>query len=452
MRKCLSLLLTLSMLMACIPGYAGETEFDVQAFVTRLMDGSDLTEDYARFTPQMRAAVSFDNLNSLWAQMLAIGGAFVQFAGETVSSVGDDGYTTLTQSIEMQNLSLRCTVVLDTDGRIAGLGFAPVAKTTPEASQTTHGHEEEVKIGEEPWVLPGTLTLPEGVNAPVPAVVLVHGSGPNDRDESVGAVKPFRDLADSLAQRGIAVLRYDKRTYVYGPEIAASEEIMNTFTAEEETIQDALAAGRLLAQDGRIDSQRIYIVGHSLGAMLAPRIVSESDGLFAGMALLCGANASLLDIMIRQNEDAIAALPEEQRATYEAMLEEVRQIAADLPKMTAEEAQSISILGQPGYYFWEMAQHPTAAELIQSLALPTLLINGERDFQVTPQEGRETWGKTLNLDADYIDYLWADVNHMMMKPDVEPSIAGTTAEYAVACTLDEDVADAIAAFILKMEE
>lgn len=301
-------------------------------------------------------------------------------------------------------------------------------------------------------MLPGTLTLPEGVDAPVPAVVLVHGSGPNDRDETVGVVKPFRDLADSLSQRGIAVLRYDKRTYVYGAEIAASSDMMNTFTVEEETIQDALAAGRLLAQDERIDSQRIYIAGHSLGAILAPRIVSESDGLFAGMALLCGTNASLLDIMIRQNEDAVAALPEEQRSPYEAMLEEVRQAAAALPGMTAEEAQSVSILGQPGYYFWEMAQHPTPTELIQSLALPTLLINGERDFQVTPQEGRETWEKSLNLDADYIDYLWADVNHLMMKPDVEPSIAGTTAEYAVACTLDDDVADTIAAFILKMEE
>lgn len=452
MRKCLSLLLALSMLLVCVPGYAEETEFDVQAFVTRLMDGSDLTEDYARFTPEMRAAVSFENLNGLWAQMLAIGGEFVQFDGETVANVGDDGYTTLTQSIEMQNLSLKCTVVLDAEGSIAGLGFAPVARTAPETSQTTHGHEEEVQIGKEPWVLSGTLTLPESIDAPVPAVVLVHGSGPNDRDETVGAVKPFRDLADSLAQRGIAVLRYDKRTYVYGAEIAASEDMLNTFTAEEETIQDALAAGRLLAQDERIDSKRIYIAGHSLGAILAPRIVSESDGMFAGMALMCGTNASLLEIMIRQNEDAVAVLPEDQRAPYEAMLAEVRQTAAALPGMTAEEAQSVSILGQPGYYFWEMAQQPTAAELIQSLAVPTLLINGERDFQVTPQEGRETWEKALNLDADYIDYLWADVNHMMMKPDVEPSIAGTTAEYAVECTLDEDVADTIAAFILKMEE
>lgn len=117
------------------------------------------------------------------------------------------------------------------------------------------------------------------------------------------------------------MVRYDKRTYVYGEEIASSASY-SSFTVEEETIQDAIAAGKLLAGDPRIDPDRIYLLGHSLGAMLGPRIVQESGELFAGMILACGSNDSLMDIMIRQNQDVIDALADEEtREAAQAQLD-----------------------------------------------------------------------------------------------------------------------------------
>jgi hypothetical protein len=86
------------------------------------------------------------------------------------------------------------------------------------------------------------------------------------------------------------------------------------------------------------------------------------------------------------------------------------------------------------------------------LALPTLLINGARDFQVTQAEGRETWEAALDMNAPWLQTLWADVNHLLMKPDADAAIAGTTGEYQLACVIDKDVADTIAAFILKTED
>lgn len=445
MRRVFCVLLTIILLMASISVQAEATGFDVSAFLTRLMAGDDMADIYAQMTPEMQSALSAQDLAGIWAQLAAVGGAFEGFACEPAVTQNGE-YTVLVQQMNMQNIGLQCTVSLDGQGRIAGLSFTPCAKVTVVQTPASD-REEDVWVGQEPWRLPGTLTMPEASAEPVPAVVLVHGSGPSDRDESVGATKLFRDLASYLSQKGIAVLRYDKRTYAYGKEIAASADYVR-LTAEEETIQDAIAAGRLLAADERIDPQRIYVVGHSLGAMLSPRIVSESDGLFAGMALLCGTNATLLDIMIRQNEDAIAALPEEQRAAYDAMLDEARQQADALTGLTAEEAVAMTILGQPGYYFWEMAQAPTAAELIQQLALPTLIINGERDFQVNTHEGRDGWAQALDLEAPYMTCLWADVNHVLMRPQVDESAAGTVAEYYVECTLDEDVAQVISTFIL----
>ncbi len=446
MRRLLCVLLASILLLTGISVQAETSGFDISVFLSRLMEGGDLSDIHAQMTPEMQAALSVEDLAGLWAQLTAVGGAFEGLAGETAVTQNGE-YTVLTQQMNMQSMGLQCNVSLDGQGRIAGLSFTPSVKSGASETMAPAGLEEDVWVGEEPWKLPGTLTVPEAASAPVPAVVLVHGSGPSDRDETIGGTKLFRDLAAYLAQQGVAVLRYDKRTYVYGKEIAASEDYAK-LTAEEETIQDAIAAGRLLAADARIDPQRIYVIGHSLGAMLAPRIISESDGVFAGMVLLCGSNASLLDIMIRQNEDAIANLPEEQRSAYEAMLDEARQQAAALPGMTVEEAVNMTILGQPGYYFWDMVQAPTAAELIQQLALPTLIINGERDFQVNVREGREGWTSALDLAAPHITCLWADVNHLLMQPQVDESVAGTIAEYYTECTLDDDVAETIAAFIL----
>ncbi len=158
--------------------------------------------------------------------------------------------------------------------------------------------EEDVTLGDP--ALPGALTLPEGALCPLPAAVLLHGSGPNDRDEAIGQTKMFRDLAEMLAGQGVAVLRYDKRTLVYGS--AYTREDLKTFTVDEESIRDAVAAAALLRADPRMDPDRIYLVGHSMGAMIAPRIAQENPGLFAGIVLLSGTPRTLGDIVLSQNQ------------------------------------------------------------------------------------------------------------------------------------------------------
>ena len=120
--------------------------------------------------------------------------------------------------------------------------------------------EKEVEIGKEPWRLPGTLSLPKGPG-PFAAVILVHGSGPNDRDENLGPNNPFRDIAWGLASNGIAVLRYEKRTKQYAAEIAA---IQKDFTVQEETVEDVQSAIAFMRNVPKVDKQRIFVLGHSL--------------------------------------------------------------------------------------------------------------------------------------------------------------------------------------------
>src|SRR5579875_3559777 len=114
--------------------------------------------------------------------------------------------------------------------------------------------EEKVVIGAETnHTLNGMLSIPVEANGLFPAVVLVHGSGPSDMDEKVGNNYPFRDLAEGLSEKGIAVLRYDKRTFVYGKQMKNDIGI----SVKEETIEDAILAAEFLRNDSRIDPNAV---------------------------------------------------------------------------------------------------------------------------------------------------------------------------------------------------
>src|SRR5205814_1805761 len=140
--------------------------------------------------------------------------------------------------------------------------------------------------------LPGTLLLPKG-KGPFPVVVLVHGSGPSDRDETVGGTRVFRDFADGLADRGIASLRYEKRTKQHPTEFA------RTYTIDDETTDDAVAAVAFVRMQPGIDPKRVFLAGHSQGGMMAPRIAQRSPGL-AGIALLAAPARQLQYLVLDQ--------------------------------------------------------------------------------------------------------------------------------------------------------
>ena len=160
---------------------------------------------------------------------------------------------------------------------------------------------ENIVVGEgTKYPLKGILTLPEDRQTQVPAVVFVHGSGSSNMDEKVGKLTPFKDLAEGLAQLGIASVRYDKRSFAHPFKILREKII----TVKEETIEDAIRATELLKRDSRIDKDNIFIAGHSMGGMLAPRIDAEG-GNYKGLILMAGSPRRLEEIMLDQNEAVI---------------------------------------------------------------------------------------------------------------------------------------------------
>jgi uncharacterized protein len=329
-------------------------------------------------------------------------------------------------------------VTVDVDGRVAGFhlgqpgpapspGASPGASASPSAPPPAYVDpgaftETEVTVGAAPWELPGTLSMPVG-EGPFPAVVLLAGSGPNDRDGTIGPNAPLRDLAWGLASNGIAVLRYDKRTKVHGAAMAsAAAEV----TVREEVIDDALAAvDRLRATPG-VDPGRVTVVGHSLGAYLAPRIAAEAGSKVAGIALLAANSSPLSRVILAQLEylaSAEGGADPQAAAHLPAIREQVdRAESADLsPTTPASELP----LGVPAAYWLDLRAHDPVA-IARGLAVPMLLVQGGRDYQVPPSE-LAGWRSALAGRSGVTYREHAALNHLLIAGD-GPS---RPAEYAV---------------------
>ena len=187
----------------------------------------------------------------------------------------------------------------------------------------------------------------------VPAVLLVQGSGPTDMDETVGNNKPFLDISQALAEKGIAVLRYDKRTKVYGKKML--KEGAGNITVEDEVIEDAILAANILKNDERIDAKKVYLLGHSLGGMLAPRIDSQG-GDFAGIIICAGSLRTLSDILISQNEDILGQLGNMLKKIAAKQITKLKNKFDAITAMSEEEAKKTRVVGKTyAWYFKEMA-------------------------------------------------------------------------------------------------
>lgn len=400
-------------------------------------------EDFAGaveyFDSAMKAALPANKLQEAWQSLVARIGPFQRQLGSRAEKLGQ--YDIAFVTCEFDRGAMDVKLVFNSNQQITGLFFVPNEEATykpPAYAQLDTFLELAVQVGSGVASLPGTLTLPAG-NGPFPAVVLVHGSGPNDRDETLGPNKPFRDLAWGLASRGIAVLRYDKRTKVH------PEEFALPFTVKEEVTDDAIAAVSLLRQTAKIDTRKIYVLGHSLGGMLVPRIGSL-DPKIAGAIVMAGLSRPFEEIFIPQVR-YIASLDGAIDAEEEAQIEAIAQQVARIKDPDLQSAPDTEILlGAPPSYWLDLrGYHPPA--IAQKLSQPMLILQGERDYQVT-LEDFQGWQKALSERADVTFKTYSDLNHLF--------IAGkgksTPDEYQIAGNVAESVVNDIADWIKNREE
>ena len=293
------------------------------------------------------------------------------------------------------------------------------------------------------YPLHGLLTLPDDTTKPVPAVVFVHGSGASNRDEKVGKLTPFKDLAEGLAAHGIASVRYDKRSFAYGRKMLKEKNI----TVKEETIEDAVRATQLLRKDGRIDRNRIFIVGHSMGAMLAPRIDAQG-GNYCGLILMAGSPYKLEDIILRQNQQAMGGLNKLLQWIATFQVKKLKKTFAGLYDLTDEEAKKRKFAGGTTlYYFKEMGEHP-APGFLKLSRKPLLILQGEKDFQASAAVDFTGYQTLLEGHDNATFKLYPGLNHAFV-PALSDDINKARKEYAEERHIGDEVIGDIARWILE---
>jgi dienelactone hydrolase len=409
---------------------------DARALVEELMSGR--TERLLqRFDEKMTAALPDAKLRQTVASVVQQAGAFKGVASVRTEARG--AATVATAICDFANARLDVVLAFDERGRIVGLNIRPTATPAAEYQPPSYAKpgsftETEVTLDAGGWPLPGTLTMPGGAG-PFPAVVLVHGSGPHDRDSSFGPNRPFRDLALGRASNGLAVLRYDKRTFVHRARAIAQP----SFTVKEEAIDDALAAVALLRSRPEIRRDRVFVVGHSLGGTLLPRIGAR-DALLGGLIAMAGAVQSLEDAILRQSrylaelDGTVSDAERAQLAATEALVARARSIQPGDPPLTELGNVSAS-------YLIDLRSHNPPAEA-RALKLPMLILQGERDYQVTLDD-LQAWKDGLAGRTDVTFKSYPTLNHLFMAG----TGPGNPAEYLRASHVDAAVVEDIRAWI-----
>ncbi len=298
------------------------------------------------------------------------------------------------------------------------------------------------------YPLKGILTLPDNLSAPVPAVVLVHGSGSSNMDEKVGKLTPFKDIAEGLANHGVATIRYDKRSFAHGLKMVMDKSL--TITVKEETVDDAILATQLLKADSRIDSSKVFIIGHSMGGMLAPRIDAEG-GDYRGLIIMAGTPRRLEDAMKEQLGETLGQMNPIMRKLAGGSVNKMLKKFDGMYDLSDEEAKKIKIgNGATAYYFKDMGQ-PTVAEYLDKIHKPVLIMQGDKDFQVKADVDFVMYKEILKGREDVTFKLYENLNHAFVN-SVYGTISKAKQEYNVEQHIGENVIADIAGWIKTVTE
>lgn len=402
-----------------------------------LLLGEKFPELSAMFSKTMKESLPEDALrNQVGGEVRRLGKAGE--IGEPV--LGRDGASRFVSfPVKFANSTVNVQFTINEAGEVAGVFFRPPAAPLPVVWKRAayvkpeSFSERGVIVGSDQWKLPGVLTLPNG-KGPFTTVVLVHGAGPNDRDESVFSNKMFRDIAEGLASRGIAVLRYDKRTNVFGYEMAGKPITLN-----EETIEDAVRAVALARAQKEINPRRVFVLGHSLGGYVAPRIAAR-DGKLAGLILMDGNARPIEDLVLEQNE-YVAGLSGGPNPAQQRQLDELRAEVAKVKKLDAKGQNPEMVMKMPSGYFVDLIGYDAPAAAAK-LAIPMLIVQGERDFQVTMKDFA-LWKAGLAGKKNATLKSYPKLNGLMISGDGK----GSPGDYRLPGNVDAEVINDVVSWI-----
>jgi dienelactone hydrolase len=387
----------------------------VMQFANQLSQGQ-FNQAVRYFDSTMTAALPAAKLAQVWQALSLSNGKFQAFGAARSENLG--AYKVYFVPSKFAKTTLDLKVVLNNQNMIAGFFIVPHTEGYKPPAYAPAGAftNRPTKVVSGQFSLDALWTVPKGQGA-FPCVILVHGSGPLDKDESIGPNKPFKDLAEGLAARGIAVLRYEKRTKQYGKQM----DVKNV-TVQEETVEDAVAAVNLARTAEFVEPSSIFVLGHSLGGTLVPRIAKQAEGL-RGCIVMAGAARPLEDLLFEQTDYLSRVEPStEAQKLVGDLKEKVRLVKSDA--LTLDTPAEQLPMGVPAKYWLDLKGYDPVAQA-KEVTVPLLVLQGGRDYQVTASGDFRRWQEGLQDTSRYTLKFYPKLSHLF----TEGEGMATPAEY-----------------------
>lgn len=433
----LLLLLCFTSISAQLPGEAAERSKQLLQWLQE----AKWTAASGLLSPELQQKVDSAQLEVIW-QGLQLAQGELQKVGELVYRERNQQQFYYRQ-LDFIKSSVRLELQFNASWEITALRLQPLSDEQlylpPPYDHPKKYQEFSMRVKHDSIVLPAILTLPEGCKA-CPVVVLLHDIGPQDKDHSIGPTKMFRDLAVGLAAAGIASLRYDKRTFRYGPELMADLRVLNI---ENEVMEDALAALQLLRTVSEIDTQRIHLLGLGFGGMLAGTIASRSPLSIRSIVAVGSSPRPLPDQLLDQYIQLLSSelsYPNMQLAVQQ--LERQTQLAKSMKLGSDISADSLP-LQLPAPYWQHLQKFDAVAGYWQTNAA-LWFVRGGDDYQSQAIDLQQWEMRLLGRDKATFSTL-TQLNHLLMPSLLVP----LTNTYQKQNNVNEEAMVSISRWLLK---
>ncbi|HET8844084.1 MAG TPA: alpha/beta fold hydrolase [Ktedonobacteraceae bacterium] len=382
------------------------------------------------FAPPLRAVVSAETVRGAWEVEVGKRGPVAKIEEAKIEQA-KDGLIRVSVPVTCERGGFTVIMSVDGKGQLHGLRLAVSAEATiwtpPSYANPKKFDEQNVMVGSGSLAVPGRLSLPRG-QGPWPGVVLLSGLGPFDRDETSGLNKPLKDLAWGLASRGVAVLRFDQVTYTHSQQVADTRD----FTMTDEYVPPAVAAVHILQQQPTVDPARIFILGHSMGGKVAPRVAAAEPSI-AGLVIMAGDTQPMQQSAIRVVRYLAQLYPGPASDTTVEMM--TRQAAlVESPDLSPSTPARELPFGLSGSYWLDLRSYDPVSTAV-AINKPMLILQGGRDYQVTLEDDLPGWKAGLGHRSDVTIRVYAADNHLFFSGTGR----STPAEYEPAQHIDPAV-------------